>query len=138
MMLFKLARLAVAAALLLGTMPAGAQTYDPFATMRPGQGAQPQYQPPQNQRPQLAQPYDRGYDRDYDRGGRGYDRGYDRGPRYYDERPRYYEERPRYREGGRGGSLCVTSRGTCRMPPQPRGASCRCDIDGLIKRGIIQ
>ncbi len=144
MMMVKLARFVVAGALLLGAMPAGAQVYDPFAGMRQGAGREAAPPPPPRQRQwqQQAQPYDRGYDRgydrDYDRGGRGYDRGYDRGPRYYDERPRYYEERPRYREGGRSGSFCVTSRGSCSGPPAPRGAPCRCDIDGLTKRGIIQ
>ena len=79
----------------------------------------PTQQPPQVQ----AQPYGRGYDR-------GYDRGY--------ERRRGYDDGPRYGQRGRFGDYCATSRGACQTRPQPVGSSCRCNIDGLTKRGIIQ
>jgi hypothetical protein len=74
-----------------------------------------------------SQPYDyRG--RDY----RGRGDGWDRRPRYG------YDEPAPYRPRGRFGDYCATSRGACQTRPQPVGSSCRCDIDGLIKRGIIQ
>jgi opacity protein-like surface antigen len=130
----KLTVMVVAGAILLSAASAGAQVagnQDPFAPA-PGYGRQapPQsyQQPQQRQRyqqpaPVQAQPYGRGYDR-------GYDRGY--------ERRRGYDDGPRYGQRGRLGDYCATSRGACRARPQPVGSSCRCDIDGLTKRGIIQ
>jgi hypothetical protein len=86
-------------------------------------------------------------------------------PRYYERRPDYgyrpeqrprygYEPRREYREeyrysqprGGdrqrraQGGSICVTSRGSCQYPQtMSNGASCTCDIPGFgVKRGNIQ
>lgn len=146
MMLRKLTLIAAAGAALLSVTTAGAQVdgnRDPSAPFPPGYGRQappPAYQPPPPQQrryqpPVQSQPY--GY--------RDRDNGWDRGPRYvdrdngWDRGPRYgYDERPRYRERGRFGDYCATSRGACQTRPQPVGSSCRCDIDGLIKRGIIQ
>jgi hypothetical protein len=86
-------------------------------------------------------------------------------PRYYERRPDYgyrpeprprygYEPRREYREeyrysqprGGdrqrrvQGGSICVTSRGSCQYPQtMSNGANCTCDIPGFgVKRGNIQ
>jgi hypothetical protein len=87
-------------------------------------------------------------------------------PRYYERRPDYgyrpeprygYEPRREYRDGYRqdyryaqprgerqrraqGGSICVTSRGSCQYPqPMSNGANCTCDIPGFgVKRGNIQ
>lgn len=119
-MLRRLALLAAIGTALASAAPASAQLYgDPFGPMRPGYGRQappPDYQPRQRYD---SQPSDRGYERR-----RGYDN--DDGPRY------------RRGGGGRYGDFCATSRGACRTRPQPVGSSCRCDIDGLIKRGIIQ
>jgi hypothetical protein len=119
-MLRKIALLAVIGTALASATSASAQLYgDPFAPMRPGYGRQAP--PPSDYQPRErrdSQPYDRGYERP-----RGYD--YDNGPR-------------QRRGGGRFGDFCATSRGACRTPPQPVGSSCRCDIDGLTKRGIIQ
>jgi hypothetical protein len=138
MMFRKLAWVSVAGAALLWGASAGAQiagNQDPFATIRPGPGREappPAAQPRQRyQQPpaQAQQPW-----------GRDDRRGYDRGPRY-DGGPRYdYDDGPRYRRGGGGryGDFCATSRGACRTRPQPVGTSCRCDIDGMAKRGIIQ
>ena len=123
MMLRKLALIAVAGAALVSATSAGAQIYgDPFGPMRPGYGRQappPEYQPRQRYQPPHAQPYDRGYDRR---------RGYD------------YDDGPRYRRGGGGrfSGFCATSRGPCRTPPQPVGSNCRCEVDGMLKRGVIQ
>ncbi len=131
----KLTVLVTAGAILLSAASAGAQivgNQDPYAPVPPGYGRQapPQgYQQPQQrqryqQPPQVqAQPYGRGYDR-------GYDRGY--------ERRRGYDDGPRYGQRGRFGDYCATSRGACQTRPQPVGSSCRCNIDGLTKRGIIQ
>lgn len=107
----------------------------------PGYGRQLPPPPPQGdfqappryrQPPAQARPYDY----------RGRDDGWDRRPRYGDDwnrRPRYgYDEPAPYRPRGRFGDYCATSRGACQTRPQPVGSSCRCDIDGLIKRGIIQ
>ena len=115
MMLRKLALMAMVGATLMSATSAGAQIYgDPFGPMRPGYRPPPppEYQP----RPRYQEPYDRGYDRGYDRR-----RGYDDGPRHR-----------------RGRGICATSRGACPAPPLPVGSSCRCDIDGLTKRGIVQ
>ncbi|WP_054141063.1 hypothetical protein [Bosea sp. AAP35] len=146
----KLAWVAVAGAALLWGAAANSQIVgneDPFATIRPGPGRQappPAAQPRQRpqQPPAQAQPYGRGDQRGYDRGSRYDDRGPrydDRGPRY-DRGPRFDDDGPRYRRGGGGGfgDFCATSRGACRTRPQPVGTSCRCDIDGLPKRGIIR
>lgn len=83
-------------------------------------------------------------------GGGGYGRGYsdddEPAPR---RRPRW-EERREDRRGeyggdgygqqrGRGGSICITSRGSCASRPLPRNAPCRCDLPGVgEKRGNIQ
>lgn len=116
-MLRKLAILGVMGAVLASTAPATAQLYgDPFGGLRPGNGRQG---PPPDR-------YDRRYDRD---DGRGYDRRPPRGG---------YDDGPRRRGGGRFGDYCATGRGACQTRPQPVGSSCRCDIDGLTKRGIIQ
>lgn len=138
---------AVAAVALLSVTMVGAQEYpgtqeyqvaqDAPSAPIPGYGRQaPQppagYQPPQQRQRyqpppvQAEQPYGRGYER-------GYDRGYDRRPRYdYDEPPPYRQRARRF------GDYCATSRGACQTQPLPVGSACRCDIDGLIKRGIIQ
>ena len=145
MMIRKLTLMAVAAMALLSVTSVGAQNYQvaqdaSSGPLPPGYGRQappsPGYQQPQQrqryQQPpvQAQQPYDRGFDR----GNR--DRGYDRG---YERRPRYgYDEPAPYRQRARFGDYCATSRGACQTRPQPVGSSCRCDIDGLIKRGIIQ
>ncbi len=126
-MIRKFALMALAGATLLAS-PASAQLYgDPFSSIRPGQGRQapppPGYEPRQRYQ---AQPDNRGYDRGYD-DRRRYDRG-----RGYDDGPRYP------RGGARYGDFCATSRGPCQTRPQPVGTSCRCQIDGLTKRGIIQ
>lgn len=116
MMLRKLALMAMVGATLMSATSAGAQIYgDPFGPMRPGYRPPPppEYQP----RPRYQEP------------DRGYDRGYDRRRGYYDEGPR---------RGRGGGRICATSRGACPAPPLPVGSSCRCDIDGLTKRGIVQ
>lgn len=80
---------------------------------------------------------------------------YERRPDYgYRPEPRYgYEPRREYREdyryaqprGGwqrraQGGSICVTSRGSCQYPQTlANGARCSCDIPGFgLKRGNIQ
>ncbi|MFA6965379.1 hypothetical protein [Bosea sp. (in: a-proteobacteria)] len=137
-MLRKLTLVAVAGATLLAVTSAGAQiagNVPDGGPPPPGYGRQappPGYQapPPQPRRyqpPVQSQPYDyRG--RDY----RGRGDGWDRRPRYG------YDEPAPYRPRGRFGDYCATSRGACQTRPQPVGSSCRCDIDGLIKRGIIQ
>lgn len=69
--------------------------------------------------------------------------GYRGRPRYDYERgpPRAYEdryERRSYRSSRRFGNTCVTSRGACETNPAPRGAGCRCYIEGFgPKRGNI-
>lgn len=115
MMLRKLALMAVVGAALASANSAGAQIYgDPFGPLR-RQAPPPEYQPrPRYQPPE--ERYDRGYDRGYDRR-----RGYDDGPRYRRSR-----------------GICSTSRGACPAPPLQPGSPCRCDIDGLTKRGIVQ
>jgi len=115
-MLRKLALFSIFAAVLASTAPATAQLYgDPFG------GILRQAAPPSQ-----ANPYDRENDDRRDR--REYDRG--RQPRGgYDEGPR---------RGARFGDYCATGRGACQTRPRPVGTSCRCDIDGLTKRGIIQ
>jgi hypothetical protein len=127
MMLRKLALMAAVGAALVSATAASAQIYgDPFAPIRPGYGRQapapPQYQPRERYQPREEQRSDRGYDRGYDRR-RGYD--YDDGPRHR-------------RGGGRFSDFCSTSRGPCRTAPQPIGSNCRCHVDGLLKRGVIQ
>lgn len=88
-----------------------------------------------------------------------YERQYERRPDYgYRPEQRYgYEPRREYRQEYRqdyrysqprgerqrraqGGSICVTSRGSCQYPqPMSNGANCTCDIPGFgIKRGNIQ
>ncbi|HEV7259516.1 MAG TPA: hypothetical protein VGN82_17180 [Bosea sp. (in: a-proteobacteria)] len=117
MMLRKLALMAALGAALVSATSASAQIYgDPFGPMRPGYRPPPppEYQP---RPPRYQEPYDRGYDR-----------GYDRRRGYYDDGPRR----------GRGRAMCVTSRGACPAPPIQPGSPCRCDIDGLTKRGIVQ
>lgn len=74
-------------------------------------------------------------------GPRRFDRGYD------DDRPRprrrdfdddRYDRRREDFGGRRGGSICVTSRGTCVSRPAPFGSQCGCDIPGFgPKRGQI-
>ncbi len=110
-MLRKFAILGVIGATFASTLPAMAQLYgDPFGDLRPGYGRRGP--PPEES------PYGRGYD----------------------DRPRYdYDDGRRYRRGGgRFGDYCATGRGACQTAPQPVGSSCRCNIDGLTKRGIIQ
>lgn len=143
MMIRKLTLMAVAAMALLSVTSVGAQNYQvaqdaSSGPLPPGYGRQappsPGYQQPQprqryQQPPVQSQPYDyrgRGDGRDY----RGRDDGWDRRPRYGYDEP--------YRPRARFGDYCATSRGACQTRPQPVGSSCRCDIDGLIKRGIIQ
>lgn len=110
----KLAILGIIGASFASTPSAMAQLYgDPFGDLRPGYGRRG---PPPPDRD------DRGYDRGYD-GRRGYD--YDDGRRYR-------------RGGGRFSDYCATSRGPCRTAPQPVGSNCRCHVDGLLKRGVIQ
>jgi len=122
-MVRKLALMAIVGATLMSATSAFAQIQgDPFGPLRQGYGRQapppPDYQPPrQRYQPPPPQGYDRGYDR--------------RGPR-----PGYDDPyRPRR---GRLGDFCATSRGACQTPPMPVGSNCRCNIDGLPKRGIIQ
>lgn len=76
---------------------------------------------------QFYDPYDRPPPPRY-----GYDRGWD----YDRPRPRYYGyERPSRRYG----DVCITSRGSCEAPASPRGAPCRCFIEGFgPKRGAVQ
>lgn len=126
----KLAFLAAAGATLALATPSSAQLYgDPFGDIRPGLGRQapaPEYQP----RPRYRDDRDdRRYDRDYDR----------RRGRYDDRRGGYYDDGPGYRRGGgRLSDFCATSRGPCRSAPLPVGSNCRCSVDGLMKRGVIQ
>lgn len=73
------------------------------------------------------------------------DYGYDRPPPpprgYYRDRYDDDDDRPPPRRrvfGGRGGSVCVTARGSCPYPPAPFNAGCGCDIPGFgYKRGAI-
>ena len=75
--------------------------------------------------------------------GAQYGGGY--GPRYddrYDEEryddERYERRRSRRYGGGRGGSVCVTARGNCIVPPAPFNSGCGCEIPGFgLKRGAI-
>ncbi len=91
--------------------------------------------------PASAQYYRDGYDgprRDdgYGRRYRNDDDGYGRRRRYDDE-----DDGPRFRgppRGGRGGSICVTARGSCPTGFAPPNAPCACDIPGFgIKRGAV-
>jgi hypothetical protein len=75
------------------------------------------------------------------------DYGYRPGPRYGYEPRREYREDYRYAQPrgerqrrAQGGSLCVTSRGSCQYPQNLQsGAKCSCDIPGFgPKRGNIQ
>lgn len=112
-MLKRLSLVALASVTLLGSLPAGAQYYDPYRA------------------PPRGEYYERGPRRDFDDGYRR--------PRYDDERrrPRYDDERSYRPQRSRGG-ICVTSRGTCESFA-PRGANCRCDIPGFgPKRGNVQ
>jgi len=108
----------VAGAAFLSIAPAGAQD---ASSGPPGYYGRPMpppgYQPPPPPRQRYQPPEER------------YERGYER------RRGWEYEERPRYR---RARGICATSRGACPAPPLPVGSSCRCDIDGLTKRGIVQ
>lgn len=131
-MLRKLTLVAVAGATLLAVTSAGAQIAGNvpdggppppgYGRQAPPPGYQPQPQPRRYQPPVQSQQYDY----------RGRGDGWDGRPRYG------YDEQPRYRQRGRFGDYCATSRGACQTRPQPVGTSCRCDIDGLTKRGIIQ
>ena len=94
--------------------------------------------------PASAQYYGGGYDGprryDDDYGRRRYDEeyGYSRRRRYEDEDdgPRFRGPPPRY--GGRGGSVCVTTRGNCPTGFAPVNSPCACDIPGFgIKRGAV-
>lgn len=113
-MVFKRVTLAVAAAsVLLASVPAGAQYYEPYGRPPP-----PRYD------------YDRPPPRDW---------RYDRPPPppYGYERPGY--DRPPPYRARRFGDYCETGRGACPIRPQPIGSSCRCYIDGFgEKRGIVQ
>ncbi|WP_406856474.1 hypothetical protein ABEG18_02265 [Alsobacter sp. KACC 23698] len=54
---------------------------------------------------------------------------------YRQPRP-YYQEQP-VRPRGRMTDMCITSRGACRVYPQPTGRPCRCDVPGFgTKRGV--
>jgi hypothetical protein len=109
-MLKRLSLVALASVTLLGSLPAGAQYYDPFRG------------------PPRGDYYERGPWRDFDD-----DR---RRPRYDEERrrPRYDDERSYRPRGG----VCVTSRGSCESY-LPRGSNCRCHIPGFgPKRGGVQ
>ncbi len=111
-MLKRLSLVALAGVTLLGSLPAGAQYYDPYRG------------------PPRGDYYERGPRRDFDD-----DR---RRPRYDDERrrPRYDDERSYRPQRSRGG-VCVTSRGNC-PTFAPVGANCRCDIPGFgRKRGNV-
>ena len=118
----KLACLAVLGALLASAPSAMAQLYgDPFGGLRDGygpRGAPPVYRD------------QRRYDRDYER------RDYER--QDYDRRGYRYDDGRRHGRGGRFSDYCSTGRGPCRTAPQPIGTPCRCDVDGLVKRGVIQ
>ncbi len=74
------------------------------------------------------------YDDRYDRRG-----GWDRDDRWDRRDDRRWRERERY-GSRRGGAICVTSRGACRISlPLVSGAACRCDIPGFgPKRGNVQ
>lgn len=125
----KLTLMAVAAAALLSVASAGAQDYQVAqdAPSAPPPGYRYQAPPPGYRQPQ-PQPRQRYQPEPY-----GYERGYD------DRRPRYgYDEQPYRPRGRRFGDYCATSRGACQTQPLPVGSACRCDIDGMIKRGIIQ
>ncbi|PTM38588.1 hypothetical protein [Bosea sp. 124] len=127
----KLTLMAVAAAALLSVASAGAQDYQVAqdAPSAPPPGYRYQAPPPGYRQPQpQPQPRQRYQPEPY-----GYERGYD------DRRPRYgYDEQPYRPRGRRFGDYCATSRGACQTQPLPVGSACRCDIDGMIKRGIIQ
>jgi hypothetical protein len=113
-MLKRLSLVALASVTLLGSLPAGAQYYDPYRG------------------PPRGEYYERG-----PRGGFDDDRRPRRG--YDDERrrPRYDDERSYRPQRSRGG-ICVTSRGNCQTS-LPRGSNCRCDIPGFgPKRGGVQ
>ncbi|WP_146140178.1 hypothetical protein [Alsobacter soli] len=59
-------------------------------------------------------------------------------PGYYRPRPRYGYEDPyhRPRPRVRMTDMCITSRGSCPVPPQPYGRPCGCRIPGFgFKRG---
>ena len=136
MMFRKLTLRAVAATALLSVTSVGAQNYQvaqdaSSGPLPPGYGRQAPpsqgYQQPQ-QRQRYQQPPVQSQPYDY----RGRDSGWERRPRYG------YDEPAPYRQRARFGDYCATSRGACQTRPQPVGSSCRCDIDGLIKRGIIQ
>ncbi len=121
MILRKLRLIVVAGATLLSVAAADAQIEgNPFGPLRESYG-QPQPRQRYQQPPVQSQPYDY----------RGRGDGWDRRPRYGYDEPAPYRAR-------RFGDYCATSRGACQTRPQPVGSSCRCDIDGLIKRGIIQ
>ncbi|MBX9911839.1 MAG: hypothetical protein K2Z25_24410 [Beijerinckiaceae bacterium] len=112
-MLKRLSLVALAGVTLLGSLPAGAQYYDPYRG------------------PPRGEYYERGPRRDFDDGYRR--------PRYDDERrrPRYDDDRSYRPQRSRGG-ICVTSRGNC-PTSLPRGSNCRCDIPGFgPKRGGVQ
>ncbi len=113
-MLKRLSLVALAGLTLLGSLPAGAQYYDPYRG------------------PPRGDYYERGPRRDFDD-----DR---RRPRYDDERrrPRYDDDyRPRRGAGGGGSLVCVTSRGNC-PTYSPINAICKCDIPGFgTKRGNV-
>ena len=139
MMFSKLTFMAVAGAALLSVTAASAQIpgYVPGdGPPPPGYGAAPPpgYRPPPPQ-PRRSPPPVQSDSYDY-RGRDNYDyRGRDSG---WERRPRYGYDDPAPRPRGRFGDYCATSRGACQTRPQPVGTSCRCDIDGLTKRGIIQ
>ncbi len=73
-------------------------------------------------------------------GGDDYDRP--RRERRYDEdryeRRRFYDEDRYERRPRRGGSICVTARGSCVTRPAPYNSPCGCEIPGFgWKRGGI-
>lgn len=114
-MLKRLSFVALAGVTLLGSLPAGAQFYEPYRG------------------PPRGDYYERGPRGGFDddrRPRRGFDD--DRRPRY-DDRDDF---RPRRGAGG-GGLVCVTSRGNC-PTYSPVNAICKCDIPGFgTKRGNV-
>ena len=82
----------------------------------------------------------------YGGGGGGYRGGWDDEDEWRERRRERRREYREYGDGGygsprmrMGGSLCVTSRGSCSTRPAPHNAPCGCDIPGFgFKRGAVQ
>jgi hypothetical protein len=130
-MLMKRLLLAALAALAL-TAPASAQYY-----------GNPYSQPYQEEWEEPAPTYRYERERRPDYGYRPESRGYEtrRGYRQeYRQDNRYAQPRGERQRRAQGGSICVTSRGSCQYPqPMSNGANCTCDIPGFgVKRGNIQ